>query len=58
MHAVTVLQKCLSDVFSSMHASRRRVLLGAVAALLIGRRLILMDLGSAPGPGLSACAPP
>lgn len=44
MHAVTVLQKCLSDVFQSMHATRRRVLLGAVAALLRGRRLILMDL--------------
>ena len=44
MHAVTVLQKCLSGVFSQMHASRRCVLLGAVAALLMGRRLILMDL--------------
>lgn len=44
MHAVTILQKCLSGVFSQMHASRRFVLLGAVSALLLGRRLILMDL--------------
>lgn len=44
MHAVTVLQKCLPDVFSQMHAARCRVLLGAVAALLMGRRLILMEL--------------
>lgn len=44
MHAVTVLQKCLPDVFNQMHASRCRVLLGAVAALLMGRRLILMEL--------------
>lgn len=47
MHAVTVLQKCLPDVFTSMHAARRRVLLGAVAALLRSRRLILMDLARA-----------
>lgn len=47
MHAVTVLQKCLADVFQRMHAARGRALLGAVAALLIGRRLILMDLARA-----------
>jgi hypothetical protein len=47
MHAVRVLQKCLSDVFASMHAARSRVLLGAVTALLLGRRLILMDLARA-----------
>jgi hypothetical protein len=47
MHAVTVLPKCLSGVFSQMHAARRRVLLGAVAALLLGRRLILIDLARA-----------
>jgi hypothetical protein len=47
MHAVRVLQKCLSGVFASMHAARARVLLGAVAALLLGRRLILMDLARA-----------
>lgn len=44
MHAVTILQKCLSSVFNPMHSARRRVLLGAVTALLLGRRLILMDL--------------
>lgn len=44
MHAVTVLQKCLSSVFRHMHAARRRVLFGAVAALLKGRRLMLMEL--------------
>jgi len=44
MHAVTVLQKCLSSVFCHMHAARRRVLFGAVAALLMGRRLMLMEL--------------
>ncbi|KAF0192328.1 MAG: hypothetical protein FD165_953 [Gammaproteobacteria bacterium] len=37
MQAITVLQKCLSAVFSQMHASRRDVLLGAVTALLLGR---------------------
>ena len=44
MHAVTVLQKCLSDVLRPMHAARQRALLGAVAALLMGRRLILVEL--------------
>lgn len=47
MHAVTVLQKCLASVFIRMHAARARVLLGAVAALLASRRLILMDLARA-----------
>src|SRR3990172_9424292 len=47
MHAVSVLQKCLSSVFDRMHAARRRVLLGAVAALLMSRRLILMELARA-----------
>lgn len=47
MHAVTVLQKCLADVFDAMHAARRRVLLGAVAALLLSRRLILIELARA-----------
>lgn len=44
MHAVAVLQSCLGDALSSMHALRARVLLGAVAALCRGRRLVLMDL--------------
>lgn len=47
MHAVTVLQKCLVDVFEPMHAARGRVLLGAVTALLNSRRLILMELARA-----------
>ncbi len=44
MHATQVLQKCLSSVFQPMHVYRVRVLLGAVHALLLGRRLILMEL--------------
>lgn len=52
MHAVTVLQKCLSNVFDRMHAARARALLGAVAALLLGRRLTLIDLARA-WPGAS-----
>jgi hypothetical protein len=47
MHAVTVLQKCLASVFEPMHVARRRVLLGAVEALIRGRRLILMELARA-----------
>ena len=47
MHAVTVLQKCLGDVFERMHAARGQVLLGAVTALLSSRRLILMELARA-----------
>jgi hypothetical protein len=47
MHAATVLQKCLSAIFDEMHAVRARALLGAVQALLAGRRLILMDLARA-----------
>lgn len=47
MHAATVLQKCLSNVFKQMHAARAEVLIGAVQALLLGRRLILMDLARA-----------
>lgn len=48
MHAaVKVLQKCLMDAFEQMHAVRARALLGATAALLNGRRLILIDLARA-----------
>jgi len=47
MHAVRVLQKCLSNAFERMHAARAAVLLGAVQALLSGRRLTLMDLARA-----------
>lgn len=44
MHAVEILPKCLSKAFASMHAWRARSLLGAVSALLSGRRLTLMGL--------------
>jgi len=47
MHAVSVLQKCLPSVFQEMHVVRARALIGAVQALLLGRRLILMDLARA-----------
>lgn len=48
MHAaVAVLQKCLPIAFQRMHAVRARALLGAVGALIAGRRLILMDLARA-----------
>ncbi|MBI3896999.1 MAG: IS4 family transposase [Gammaproteobacteria bacterium] len=57
LHAVAVLQKCLSDVFQQMHAARTRVLLGAVAALICSRRLILMELARA-WPGASRVRAP
>lgn len=44
MHASTVLQRCLGPALGSMHALRRRVLLGAADALIAGRRLTLMDV--------------
>ncbi len=44
MHAASVLQKCLSDALASMDRRRVRTLLGAVCALLSGRRLVLMEL--------------
>ena len=44
MHAAKVLQKCLPAVFQKMHVYRARALIGAVQALLLGRRLILMEL--------------
>lgn len=44
MHAIAMLQKSLSQAFTAMHAARVQVLLGAVTALLQGRRLVLMDL--------------
>lgn len=47
MYAASVLQKCLSAVFNEMHVVRARALIGAVQALLLGRRLILMDLARA-----------
>lgn len=44
MHASAVLQRCLAGALTPMHALRRRVLLGAVDALIAGRRLTLMDV--------------
>ncbi|MCE4369393.1 IS4 family transposase, partial [Xanthomonas hortorum pv. vitians] len=44
MRASEVLQKCLSNSLSGMHALRERTLLHAVEALLHGRRLTLMDI--------------
>jgi hypothetical protein len=44
MHATLILRRCLSSVLDSMHAARSRRLLGAVEALVHGRRLTLTDL--------------
>ena len=44
MHAIAMLQKSLHQALTAMHAARVHVLLGAVSALLNGRRLVLMDL--------------
>lgn len=44
MRATQVLQKCLFDAFDAIHAARVRVLLVAVQAVIIGRRLVLMDM--------------
>lgn len=44
MHASTILRRCLDDVLGPMHAARSARLLGAVEALVAGRRLTLTDL--------------
>lgn len=44
MHAMTVLQSCLRPALRLQHARRTQALLGAVTALVMGRRLVLMDL--------------
>jgi hypothetical protein len=44
MHAVGLLRSCLRDVLDRMHGRRCAALLGAVRALIAGRRLTLMDL--------------
>lgn len=44
MHAKTVLQTCLAPALEKLHARRAQALLGAVTALVMGRRLVLMDL--------------
>lgn len=47
MHAMTVLQACLHPALRLQHARRTQALLGAVTALVMGRRLVLMDLARA-----------
>lgn len=42
--AIGILQKSLSSAFSQIHKARVKVLLEAVGALILGRRLVLMDL--------------
>lgn len=44
MHAQRILRRCLASVLDPMHASRRRVLLEALQALIDGRRLTMTDL--------------
>jgi hypothetical protein len=44
MHASRMLHRCLASVLEPMHASRRRVLLQALEALIEGRRLTMTDL--------------
>ena len=47
MRATKVLQKCLEGALVGMHACRERVLFLAVEALIVGRRLTLMDVARA-----------
>lgn len=47
MRATQVLQKCLSFSLEAIHALREKSLMQAVDALLIGRRLTLMDMARA-----------
>jgi hypothetical protein len=42
--AVGILHKSLSKAFAKMHRARVNVLLGAVSAFILGRRLVLMDM--------------
>src|SRR5690349_2272633 len=42
--ALGILRKSLSSAFTSMHQARVKVLLQAVSALVLGRRLVLMDI--------------
>jgi len=44
MHATDILRRCLGSVLDGMHAARRNRLMGAVEALVNGRRLTLIDL--------------
>lgn len=47
MRATQVLQKCLSFSLEAIHVLREKSLMQAVDALLIGRRLTLMDMARA-----------
>jgi hypothetical protein len=47
MHASRILQRTMAVVLEPMHAARRRVVLQAVQALIVGRRLTLTDLARA-----------
>jgi hypothetical protein len=47
MRARQVLQKCLSFSLEAIHALREKSLMQAIDALLIGRRLTLMDMARA-----------
>lgn len=57
MRASRVLQKCLPDSLSQMHALRECALLQAVEALLQGRRLTLTDVARS-WPGAERIRPP
>lgn len=47
MRATEVLQKCLGESLNAIHALRSRVLMRAVEATIVGRRLTLIDLARA-----------
>lgn len=57
MHAVRVLRNCLGVVLGRMHALRCAALLGAVRALIAGRRLTLMELARSWPDALRVAAP-
>lgn len=57
MHAVGLLRSCLRDVLDRMHGRRCAALLGAVRALIAGRRLTLMELARSWPDALRVAAP-
>lgn len=57
MHAARLLRSCLSVAFDRMHARRCAALLGAVRALIAGRRLTLMELARSWPDALRVAAP-
>lgn len=44
MHASAILRRCIGDALDALHSTRCRRLLGAVEALVAGRRLSLTEL--------------